>query len=147
MSASQVTSPLRLTVSKRYKATPAEIFAAWTDAESLKEWMCPEGGVVAHAAADVRVGGAYRIDMQFGNVVFTHTGVYREITPPKKLVFTWISGNTQHQETLVTVELTARGEQTELVLTHERFPNAESAQNHTQGWQGVFAQLEKFLTQ
>ncbi|MCE7988690.1 MAG: SRPBCC domain-containing protein [Caldilinea sp. CFX5] len=145
MSTSQPNRPLRLTLSKRYKAAPHELFAAWTDPESLRQWMCPVGGQVSFVAADVRVGGSYRIDMQFGDVVYTHTGVYREIRPPEKLVFTWVSKNTQQQETLVTVELFARGEQTELVLTHERLPNAESAQNHEQGWQSVLSRLEQVL--
>src|SRR5215831_14073593 len=90
-------------------------------------------------------GGSFRLDMQFGTVIYTHTGVYREIRPPEKLVFTWISEATQQQETVVTVELFARGEQTELVLTHERFPNAESARDHDQGWQSVLSRLEQVL--
>lgn len=145
MSTSQATSPAHVTVSKRYNASPQELFAAWTDPESLRQWMCPAGGEVAFVAADVRVGGSYRIDMQFGMVVHTHTGVYREIRPAEKLVFTWISGNTAQQETLVTVELFTRGEQTELVLTHERLPSAEAAQGHAQGWESVLARLVQVL--
>lgn len=145
MSTSQVHSPLRLTVSKRYNATPQAIFAAWTDPASLKQWLCPEGGSVSFAAADVQVGGAYRIDMQFGQQVVTHHGVYQEIVPPSKLVFTWESANTQGQQTVVTVELFARGNETELVLTHERFPSAEATQGHVQGWQSILAGLDQFL--
>lgn len=145
MSSRQPKPPPRVTVSKRYNASPQEIFAAWTDPESLRQWLCPAGGQVAFLAADVRVGGSYRIDMQFGTTVHTHTGIYRELRPPEKLVFTWISGNTKQQETLVTVELFARGEQTELILTHERLPSAEAAQNHAQGWASVLARLAQVL--
>ena len=132
-----------ITVSKLYNASQQEVFAAWIERDTLAQWMCPEGGCVSFAAVDARVGGAYRIDMQFGNEVIVHRGVYREIVPPEKLVFTWVSVNTHQQETLVTVELVARGTQTELVLTHEHFPSEESAQAHTAGWQGVLSMLEK----
>ena len=37
-------------------------------------------------------------------------------------------------ESLVTVEFFDKGEATELVLTHKRFPTAEAAQEHTKGW-------------
>ena len=145
MSTSPPHPPLRLTLAKRYNASRHEVFAAWTDPASLRQWLCPAGGQVAFVAADVRVGGSFRIDMQFGTVVSTHTGVYREIRPPEKLVFTWISETTQQQETVVTVEFFARGQQTELVLTHEGFPSAASARDHNQGWQSVLSRLEQVL--
>src|SRR5262249_18609177 len=109
------------------------------------QWLCPAGGQGAFVAADVRGGGGFRIDMRFGTVVSTHTGVYREIRPREKLVFTWISEPTHEQETVVTVELFARGQQTELVLTHEGFPSAASARDHNQGWQSVLSRLEQVL--
>lgn len=145
MSRSQLNSSPRIALSKCFNASPQAVFAAWIEPASLKQWLCPEGGHVAFIAADVRVGGSYRIDMQFGDRTVTHTGIYREITPPARLVFTWISENTQQQETLVTVEIRVRDKQTELVLTHERFPSAESAQNHSQGWQSVLLRLGQFL--
>ncbi|MEZ4656181.1 MAG: SRPBCC domain-containing protein [Caldilineaceae bacterium] len=135
-----------VTVTKLYNHPPQELFAAWTNIESLKQWMCPEGGQVSFAAVDLRVGGSYRIDMQFGAEVIVHHGVYREITPPEKLVFTWISANTRRQETVVTIQFARRGAQTELTLTHERFPDAESAQAHSTGWHSIFIRLEKVLT-
>src|SRR5262249_25791647 len=130
-------------LAKPCNASRHEVFAAWTATAGIRQWLCPAGGQVAFVAADVRVGGSFRLDMQFGTVIYTHTGVYREIRPPEKLVFTWLSEATQQQETVVTVELFARGEQTELVLTHERFPNAESARNHDQGWPRGLSKLEK----
>ena len=38
------------------------VFAAWTTAEQVQRWMCPEDGSVAVAELDVRVGGSFRID-------------------------------------------------------------------------------------
>lgn len=138
-------SDTRVTMTKLYNHSPQELFDAWTNVESLQQWLCPAGGQVSFAAVDLRVGGSYRIDMQFGAEVVVHRGVYREISPPEKLVFTWISANTRQQETVVTIQLMVQGAQTELTLIHERFPDPESAHDHKEGWHSVLARLEKVL--
>jgi uncharacterized protein YndB with AHSA1/START domain len=63
----------------------------------------------------------------------------------EKLVYTWSweSPGMDVGETLVTVEFIDKGEVTELVLTHERFPNAEAANKHTEGWSGC---INNFVT-
>jgi hypothetical protein len=71
-----------LIVSRLLIAPCQAVFAAWTTAEHVQRWMCPEGATVAVAALDVRVGGAFRIDMLVNGVQTAHTGVYREIRPP-----------------------------------------------------------------
>lgn len=136
-----------LRISKIFRATRQEIFDAWTDPDSFQRWMAPAGVEVTHLAIDVRVGGAYRIDMQpSGTEVTIHTGVYQIVDPPTKLVFTWKSKNTEEKETLVTVELFERGStQTELVLTHEQLPSEAAAQGHEQGWSSILHKLAGYL--
>lgn len=71
-------------------------------------------------------------------------GTYEQIVPNEKLVFTWRweSWNTEtHKDTLVTVELNAVGNKTELVLTHERFRDENMRKEHNQGWEGCLARL------
>lgn len=132
-------------ISKLLPATPEEVFAAWTDPLSLKEWMSPAPQTVAAITLDLRVGGKFQLVMRGENSDMVHVGEYREISPPKRLVFTWKSAATLQQETLVTVELSPKGEQTELVLVHELLPNEHSAAQHQQGWQGVVKKLDGFL--
>jgi len=128
-------------ISKLLPATPEEVFAAWTNPMSLKEWMCPDAMTVARVNLDVRVGGKFELVMRGENSDMVHVGEYREIRPPHRLVFTWHSNATLQQETLVTVELSPKGEHTELVLVHELLPNDHSAAQHSHGWQSI---LEKF---
>jgi uncharacterized protein YndB with AHSA1/START domain len=111
-----------------------EVFEAWTNAERVKHWMCPQGSSVSFVELDVRVGGAFRIDMHIDGTDTVHTGIYREITPPEKLVFTWVSKHTLYRESLVTVEFFARGDTTELVLTQKQLPDEEAVQRHISGW-------------
>jgi uncharacterized protein YndB with AHSA1/START domain len=124
-----------------YSASREEIFAAWTDPEQMREWLCPAGATISFIEVDLRVGGAFRIDMQSGQGTFPHIGIYQEIIPPERLVFTWFSINTQNQETLVTVELTQHGQQTELVLTHESLPDRKAKEMHVMGWRSILDKL------
>ncbi len=116
-------------------ASPEEVFEAWTTAESMKQWFCPEGSTVLSIELDVRVGGSFRIDVQHadaGKMVIN--GVYREVAPPERLAFTWISTHTRFRESLVTLNFLARGEATELILFQTQLPDEETVQWHVAGW-------------
>jgi len=139
------TDPHTLTITRILAASRQVVFDAWTNAESVRQWMCPEAGSVALAELDVRVGGTFRIDMLVHGARTVHTGVYREIRPPEKLVFTWKSQSTQQIATLVTVELRARGDQTELTLTQTRLPDDGAVQMHTRGWTQIMEHLAAFV--
>jgi uncharacterized protein YndB with AHSA1/START domain len=78
-------------------------------------------------------------------------GVYREIVPPERLVFTWtweLAGavfNDGH-ESLVTVSFAARDNgKTEMTLRHERLGNQEALDSHRHGWTGTFEKLAALL--
>jgi uncharacterized protein YndB with AHSA1/START domain len=76
------------------------------------------------------------------------TGVYREIVPPSRLVFTWRweeGEGPKEGETVVTVELAERGEATFLELTHEGFGAADAREGHEQGWSSALRRLEASL--
>lgn len=62
------------------------------------------------------------------------------IRPPERISFTWVSHNAV-DGSLVTIELRDRGEETELTLTHERLPSAESAARHESGWTSILENL------
>jgi uncharacterized protein YndB with AHSA1/START domain len=64
-----------------------------------------------------------------------------EIDRPRKLVFTWMGPLTNNVNTLVTVELNPRGDETDLVLTHERLPTQAIHEGHTRGWAHILDHL------
>jgi uncharacterized protein YndB with AHSA1/START domain len=122
------------------------VFDAWTTVASVQQWMCPEAVSIPLVELDVRVGGAFRVDMLVDGAVQTHTGVYREVVPPEKLIFTWTSQNTLRRETLVTVVLQALGdERTELRLTQTLLPTEDTTQQHTRGWTQILDHLTTYL--
>jgi uncharacterized protein YndB with AHSA1/START domain len=57
-------------------------------------------------------------------------------------VYTWRWAHAREEETLVTVEFDARGDGTEVVLTHSGFTTNESSAGHEAGWAGCLAKLE-----
>jgi uncharacterized protein YndB with AHSA1/START domain len=133
----------------RYILAPQQVvFDAWTTAESMKEWMCPEGTTASFVELDLRVGGSFRINMHIAGMEdLLHTGVYREILPPEKLVFTWVSQHTHFQASLVTVEFRAQGDTTELVLTQQQLPDEEARRLHVDGWTTILGHLATWLAQ
>src|SRR5215469_529408 len=73
----------------RTLAAPRElVFKAWTDARHLKAWWGPTGSYNGDIHLDLKVGG--RISIQMRGPGFDHPmgGEFREIDPPRRLVFT-----------------------------------------------------------
>jgi len=127
-------------------ATCEEVFQAWTDPESMRHWM--QGREDMHdseAQLDVRPGGKFRITMKGKDGNHEHTGQYRVVEPPSRLVFTWISKATHEEETIVTLDLKPRGSECELTLTHEKLPGKEAASGHESGWNRVTELLAQHL--
>lgn len=136
---------LSLSLTRRLPASPAEVFDAWLDPDSLREWMSPGEATVAEVEVDARPGGRFRIVMLGAWGRLEHTGEYVELARPHRLIFTWCSDLTEGEETLVTLDLEARGEETDLTLTHERLPSVTARQRHGQGWASIALKLETYL--
>lgn len=133
----------RVVVERILPAPPAEVFAAWLDRDTLREFIGPGDASTAEVEIDARVGGRFRIIMRGDGPGVEHVGEYRVIEPPRRLVFTWQSPNTEHRPTLVTIECTPHEDGTRLVLIHEQLPSDEAAQRHERGWA---VRVEKLAT-
>jgi uncharacterized protein YndB with AHSA1/START domain len=135
-------------VARRRMPAPREIvYQAWIDPEGMREWMCPGDVVSADATLDVRVGGSFRIIMKSKSQVHEHTGIYKIVEPPAKLAFTWSAVEKPGEITLVTVEFIAHGDESELVITHERFTNPDLAQRYENGWGTIAEKFAAFLAE
>lgn len=134
----------QLTVRREISATAEELFDAFLDAESLGEFMRPGGPRNSDVKTDPRVGGKFEIGMYVNDNVIPHWGEYRELDRPRKIVFTWISKNTNNQESVVTVQFHAMSEKkprTEVVLTQVLLPD-EQVKGHTGGWTKIIELLD-----
>ncbi len=139
----------RLVLRRKYNSKRDRVWKAWTDKDEMMAWHAPEGLSVAEYIADLRVGGAFRLTMmQPSSEKLVAKGVYREITPPEKLSYSWIweeDTPEEEHETLLTIEFNDLGEETEVVFTHENLASAESRDRHTEGWNQVLDKLTAHL--
>jgi len=149
---------IKLQLTRVFDAPRELVFKAWTDANRFQQWFGAAacgGAALQSVKVDARVGGKYRLQMRRPDGEFyTTVGIYREVKPPERLVFTWQFekdgsgdeyGEVEPPEMLVTVELKARGKQTELILTHEEFASVESRDRHEDGWTRCLEALGKFV--
>jgi uncharacterized protein YndB with AHSA1/START domain len=135
-----------LTLKRRLDATPEKVYAAWTDPEKILKWFGPDSGPVQDAATDVRVGGRYAVSFSTEDGEQHHvSGVYREVVPDQKLVFTWMWRTMPERESLVTVLIKPDGDGTLLTLIHEQFFDEPARDRHAEGWAGCLDKLARFL--
>ncbi len=131
-----------LHIRRLLRASAEQIFDLWTNPDLMVRWMSPYPGVVdCKASCDLRPGGAFTLVMSSNDSTREVSGTYVQIDRPRKLVFTWTGPLTNDVDTLVTVELNPRGDETELVLTHERLPTPAICEGHTRGWGNILDHL------
>lgn len=135
-----------LTIVRRIKAPPARVWAAITRPEQMLQWWGPDAGPTLSAEADVRPGGRFSIVFRLlSGDEHNPTGVYREVLPEQKLVFTWEWADAPEKESLVTFLLAPTDVGTELTLIHERLPDEAARESHEAGWAGLLDKLPTFL--
>lgn len=135
-----------LTLIRRIEASPADVYAALTQPELMVQWWGADAGPTLRAEADVRPGGHFSIVFRTSDgSEHNPTGVYREVVPHRKLVFTWQWPGRPENESLVTFVLAPRDGGTELTLTHEQLPDEDARRSHEQGWSGFLTKLVTFL--
>jgi uncharacterized protein YndB with AHSA1/START domain len=137
-----------LILKRRLRAPPEKVYAAWTDPEKIARWFGPaqttDGSV--RAELDVRIGGRFRASFSTDDGEYHQVGgVYRDVVPNEKLVFSWAWHSTPERESLVTVTLKPDGAGTLLTLQHEQFFDQAAADGHQNGWTGSLDRLEKYV--
>lgn len=115
-------------IERSFRAPPHLVFEAWTNADFVRRWWAPKsmGAEITECRADVRPSGTYRYVTRAGETEFAFSGIYREVTPPSRLVYTMVfEPMADAGETIVTVTFEARGESTH-VVSHELYPSPQA---------------------
>jgi uncharacterized protein YndB with AHSA1/START domain len=136
-----------LTLRRHYEVDSEKVWRAWTDPQALKLWFGPAEIVsVPVSEIDLRVGGRFRVVMLEANGERHEVGgVYREIVPNRKLVFSWAWHSTPERESRVTVLIEPAGRGADLELRHEQFFDEAAREGHEHGWTGSLVKLEALL--
>lgn len=78
-----------LCITRIIPAPREKLYRAWTEPELLKQWFCPRPWTTPVVETDVRPGGAsYFLMRGPDGQEFPNRGVYLEIVPNERLVFT-----------------------------------------------------------
>ena len=109
-------SDRQIVVTRLFDAPRALVFEAWTKAEHVAHWWDPSGVPLAVCEIDLRPNGVFRLVNRApdGGEGHSFSGIYREITPPGKLVL----GSTSSPG-VSTLVFTEQGEKTKLTMTIE----------------------------
>ncbi len=135
-----------VTMVRRIKAPPAKVWAAITQPKLMIQWWGPDAGPTVRAEADVQPGGRFNIVFRLLNGdEHNPTGVYREVLPETKLVFTWEWPGSPERESVVTFLLKPFDGGTELTLIHAQLPDEEARGSHELGWNGLLDKLLVFM--
>lgn len=123
-------------------ASPAETWAAWTDAALVSQWFAPGSLRAEVLDYDVRAGGRYRIRMHDDeDGAHTVAGEFVEVIPKRRLVMSWAWEGEETTESTVTVAFDACDGGTRVSIMHEGLPSEESRTAHEQGWHGCLGNL------
>jgi uncharacterized protein YndB with AHSA1/START domain len=139
-----------LLIIRTFDVPASVLFALWSKPEHIKHWMGPSNFTCPEADIDFRVGGAYRIliaSPEYGENRFG--GVYREIVPNRRLVFTFAwdnDGPSAGIEMLVTITFEEQGGKTVQTLHQRPFPSVERRDSHVDGWTKALDKLAAYAT-
>jgi uncharacterized protein YndB with AHSA1/START domain len=120
MSAARHYGEATVTLTRVFDAPRELVWRAWTDPKHMAQWFGPRGFTSSVPVLDARIGGALRIVMHGpdGND-YPMKGVFREVKPPERLVFSNIaldSDGNHLLESETTVILEEQGGKTKLTL-------------------------------
>lgn len=153
-------------ISRVFDAPRELVWKAFTEPQRMKEWWGPKGVTITRSEMDLRPGGCYHYAMRTpdGNTMWGKF-VYREITPPSRMVFVSsfsdeAGGVTRHPmaptwplEMLSIFSFEEEGGKTRFTVRwsplnaseEERAAFAAGHASMQQGWGGTLDKLAAFL--
>lgn len=139
-------APQALVIKRTFDAPRDLVWKVWSDPNQAKEWWGPNGFTLPFVEMDQRPGGKWRAHMRSpdGKDFWQH-GVYREIVPPEKTVYTFVWDAEPDQEMLITVLFAARGNKTEMTFRQEGFKSADEKAGHEDGWKQTFDRMSAYI--
>jgi uncharacterized protein YndB with AHSA1/START domain len=145
-------SEREIVMTRAFAAPPRLVFDAWTRPEHFKRWFGCRHSTLVSCDIDLRLHGAYRFVTR-GPDGREHTlhGVYREIVPPSRLVFTqsYVTEGFASSEALITMTFEERDGET-LFVSRILHQSREDRDIHLQtgmekGWAETFERLDELL--
>ena len=138
-----------IVMERTYHASPARVFAAWSDIEARKRWSAPAESIrIEYEEADFREGGRdVSRCIEPGNEDYVAAVTYIDIKRDRRIAFVEdvTHGNKRVSAALISVELAAKDATTHLLLTMQiaSFDEAGMEQGYQFGWNAALDNLAK----
>jgi len=130
-----------ITVNRTIPAPADKIYDVWIDPKSPGgPWHGAER-VIFNPVVD----GLYYLAIKHEGRVWPHYGRFTKMERPSVVEFTWMSEGTKGAESVVTVTLQQRGDQTYVTLRHAGVPDDELGHQHKEGWTWILNALADAL--
>lgn len=139
-----------LMIRRTFDADIQTLWKALTDPQAWMQWFGAKMATPQKTGADLRVGGAWFIEMIGNETCKGHNvrGEFVEVDEPNRVSFTWAWYSVPEAVSLVTYALKDLGDgRTSLTLTHERFARVDVRDSHSMGWNATMDTLATYLAQ
>jgi uncharacterized protein YndB with AHSA1/START domain len=135
------TRPHNFTVERDMKATPEQLYLAWT--ERFDTWFAAPGVIRMRAEVDA----PFYFETEYEDTRHPHYGRFLSLEPNRLVEITWVTGTpgTEGAETVVRVELEATKSGTRLRLTHAGFYDERGVKQHDDAWLEILGRLDDQL--
>ena len=135
-----------LVITRVLDAPRALVYQAFADPKHGLKWAGPRDYPAIHVEGDLRPGGKWRTGLRAlgGSRELWQGGVYREVVPNERLVFTFAwdqEDGSRGPETLVTITFADQGGKTLMTFRQAVFNTRENCDEHRKGWNSAFDRL------
>ena len=134
-----------LRVTRRFRAPPMRVFAAWLDPDVARRWLFATASrAMAHVDLDARPGGSFRFVDRRPDATVEYEGEYLMVDPPRRLTFALSLPGQSLVITHVIVEIDRTPDGCVLDLVHEHVPK-DLARDIEGRWCGMLYGLAELL--
>lgn len=143
-------SDREIVITRLFHAPPRLVFEAWTRPEHVQHWYGTRDLILVVCQIDLRPGGAYRYVLRDASGQdYGFSGVYREIVPYSKLVYTDGFEGMPGHEASVTLTFEEDNGKTRVVsrslYQSEEDRNAHLSSGMEQGMKETLSRLDEHL--
>jgi len=130
-----------MTVTRTIPASAEKVFDLWMNPKSPGgPWFGAER-VILNPVVD----GLFYIAAKHEGRTWPHYGRFLQIDRPRRIEYTWVSEATKGVESVVSLTMEPRGEDTEVTLRHSGVPDDEMGRQHKDGWTWILSTLAEGL--
>jgi len=145
-----------ISMTRLFPVSSEKLFELWTNPALIKTWFTngftsifsQEELSIAIVDVNLRVNGQFKIVMEESDgTLHSINGVYKTITKPKTLVFSWVCSNSEPNlpDSMVSIHYKNTIGGTEFRLLHESLDSMESRETHEQAWTKCLNCLETVI--